>query len=127
MYLLDTDILIDVQRGYLPAIAWFSSLTEIPSVPGFVIMELIQGTGNSQQLRNLLKLVEPLPIIWPNETDFARALSDFTAYHLSHNLGLLDALIGACALGQNATLCTFNVKHYQAISGLQITQPYLRS
>jgi len=36
MYLLDTDILIDVQRGYLPAIAWFSSLTEIPSIPGFV-------------------------------------------------------------------------------------------
>jgi hypothetical protein len=38
MYLLDTDILIDVQRGYLPAIAWFSSLTEIPSGAGRVLL-----------------------------------------------------------------------------------------
>lgn len=42
MYLLDTDVLIDIQRGHAPAIAWFSSLSDIPSVPGFVVMELIQ-------------------------------------------------------------------------------------
>ncbi|WP_242027342.1 MULTISPECIES: hypothetical protein [unclassified Sphaerospermopsis] len=29
MYLLDTDILIDIQRGHAPAIAWFSGLLEI--------------------------------------------------------------------------------------------------
>jgi len=42
MYLLDTDVLIDIQRGHAPAIAWFCSLSEVPSVPGFVVMELIQ-------------------------------------------------------------------------------------
>gem|GEM_PF-1434106 len=43
MYLLDTDVLIDIQRGHQPAIDWFSNLQELPSVPGFVVMELIHS------------------------------------------------------------------------------------
>jgi predicted nucleic acid-binding protein len=126
MYLLDTDILIDIQRGHAPAIAWFSSLSEIPSIPGFVVMELIQDARNTQQVRNALKLVVPLPVVWPTEVDCDRALSNFTAYHLSHSLGLIDALIAACAIGRGATLCTFNLKHYRVISGLATEQPYSR-
>ncbi|MDB9305130.1 MULTISPECIES: hypothetical protein [Cyanophyceae] len=53
-------------------------------------------------------------------------MSDFTTYHLSDNLGLLDALIAACAVGRSATLCTFNVKHYRVIPGLVMEQPYTR-
>ncbi|RUT02411.1 hypothetical protein DSM106972_058890 [Dulcicalothrix desertica PCC 7102] len=126
MYLLDTDVLIDIQRGHAPAISWFTSLAEIPSVPGFVVMELIQDAQNMQQVRKALKLVAPLPIIWASEADCTRALSDFTTYHLSQSLGLLDALIAACAVGQNLTLCTFNVKHYRVVPGLITAQPYKR-
>ncbi len=126
MYLLDTDVLIDIQRGHAPAMAWFQSLTELPSVPGFVVMELVQDAQNMQQVRQVLKLVAPLPVVWPTEADCNRALVDFTAYHLSHKLGLLDALIAGCAIGLSATLCTFNVKHYRMIAGLTIVQPYIR-
>ncbi|MEH1885764.1 PIN domain-containing protein [Nostoc sp.] len=112
MYLLDTDILIDIQRGHTPAIAWFASLPEVPSIPGFVVMELIQNAQNTQRVRNTLKLVAPLPVIWPTETNCGLALLNFTSYHLSDNLGLLDALIAACAVDRGATLCTFNIKHY---------------
>ncbi|MEG5067374.1 hypothetical protein QUB33_27650 [Microcoleus sp. B3-A4] len=42
MYLLETDVLIDIQGGHAPAITGFSSLSDIPSVPGFVVIELIQ-------------------------------------------------------------------------------------
>ncbi len=38
MDLLDTDVLIDVQPGHPPALAWFAALTDLPAVPGFVIM-----------------------------------------------------------------------------------------
>jgi predicted nucleic acid-binding protein len=124
VYLLDTDILIDVQRGYSPALDWFLSLPEAPSVPALVIMELIQDAQNAQQVRQALKLVAPLPVALLSEADCARALSDFTAYHLSHGLGLLDALIAACALSRSAILCTFNKKHYRMIPGLTIEQPY---
>jgi hypothetical protein len=56
-------------------------------------MELVQDAKNMQQVRQALRLVAPLPIVWPTETDCQRALSDFTAYHLSHGTGILDALI----------------------------------
>lgn len=127
MELLDTDVLIDVQRGYPPAIEWFAGLRTCPAVPGFVVMELIQDAGNSRQLQQAMKLVEPLPVIWPSRVDCARALEHFRTWHLSHRLGLLDALIAACALGASATLCTFNIKHYQLIPQLTLAQPYRRT
>jgi predicted nucleic acid-binding protein len=126
MYVVDTDVLIDIQRGNAAALAWFGSLTELPSVPGFVVMELIQDARNARQVRQVLKLIAPLPVIWPTEMDCNRALADFTKYNLSHSLGLLDALIAACAVGLSATLCTFNIKHYQVVPGLQTLQPYKR-
>lgn len=126
MLVLDTDVLIDVQRGHAAALAWFTGLTEVPSVPGFVIMELIQGAQNAKQVRDVLRMTAPLPIIWPTAADCQRALADFTAFHLSHNLGLLDALIASCAVGLSAALCTFNDKHYQVVSSLVTTQPYTR-
>jgi predicted nucleic acid-binding protein len=124
MILLGTDVLIDIQRGRPQALAWLSGLTELPAVPGFVAMELIQGAQNAQQVRDALKLVAPLPIVWLSEADCAHALSDFAALHLTQGLGLLDSLIAACALGRSATLCTFNSKHYRAVAGLVIQEPY---
>ena len=126
MLLLDTDVLIDVQRNHANAVAWFSGLKALPSVPGFVVMELIQDSGNNQQLRDALKLVKPFPIVWPTSMDCQKALADFTTFHLSQGLGLLDSLIGATAVGRAAELCTFNVKHYRVIPGLRTVQPYLR-
>jgi predicted nucleic acid-binding protein len=126
MYLLDTDVLIDIQRGHEPAIAWFSGLKDVPSVPGFVVMELVKDSQNTQQVRKALQLVAPLPVIWTTEADCTRALSDFTTYHLSNGLGLLDALIASCAVGRGLTLCTFNAKHYRVIPNLMMVQPYTR-
>lgn len=119
MVVVDTDVLIDIQRGNPAALAWFGALTELPAIPGFVVMELIQDAKNTQQVRQVLKLVAPLPVIWPTDADCQRALTDFTKYHLSHRLGLLDSLIAACALGSAAILCTFNIKHYRVVPGLQ--------
>jgi hypothetical protein len=59
-----------------------------------------------------------LPVVWPTTADCQRALTDFIACYLSHNLGLLDTLIAACAIGLSATLCTFNVKHYRVCLAL---------
>ncbi len=126
MDLVDTDVLIDVQRKHPPAVERFASLTDLPAVPGFVAMELIQDARNTREIRQALKLIAPMSIIWPTENDCARALSDFTTYHLSHHLGLLDALIAACAVGRQAVLFTFNVKHYGVVTGLHVAEPYRR-
>jgi predicted nucleic acid-binding protein len=124
--LLDTDILIDIQRSHAPAVAWFASLPELPHVPGLVIMELIQDAQNTARVREAQRLVAPLPVVWPTTVDCQRALDEFTRFHLSHRLGLIDSLIAGCALGLGAILCTFNVRHYGLIAGLQIEQPYTR-
>jgi predicted nucleic acid-binding protein len=126
MLLLDTDVLIDVQRGHSNALAWFGALQEAPSIPGLVAMELIQDATNMSQVRQVLKLVAPLRLVWPSESDCNRALGDFVSYHLSHGLGLLDSLIAACAVGQNTPLHTFNVKHFRVVPGLTTVQPYTR-
>jgi predicted nucleic acid-binding protein len=89
-------------------------------------MELVQDAQNTRQVQQVLKLIEPLPIAWPTPGDCQRALADFVAFHLSHRLGLLDALIAACAIGHSAQLCTFNVKHYRVVAGLTTHQPYTR-
>jgi hypothetical protein len=64
--------------------------------------------------------------VWPGAADCDRALANYIAFHLSHNLGLLDALIAACAVGRAATLCTSNVEHYRVVAGLVTEQPYPR-
>jgi predicted nucleic acid-binding protein len=63
-------------------------------------------------------------LYWPAEADCQRALQDFATYHLSNNLGLLDALIAHTAVGLNEELATFNVKHYGVVVGLKTIQPY---
>lgn len=126
MELVDTDVLIDVQRGHPPALNWFESLTALPAISGFVAMELIQDARNSREVAEAKKLTAPFQFVWPTEVDCERAMFDFTAYHLSHNLGLIDALIAASALGRNATLLTFNEKHYRVVPGLVIRKPYNR-
>ena len=95
-------------------------------MPGLVVMELVQDARNGREVRKALRLVSPLSIVWPTEMDCNRALSDFTAFHLSHGLGLLDALIAACAVGRSATLYTFNAKHYKVVPGLVVAEPYAR-
>jgi len=123
---LDADILIDIQRRHPPAVAWYASLSVYPTVPGLVIMELMQDAWNKREVEQALRLVKPLPVAWPTNADCERALQDFRTLHLSHNLGLIDSLIGATTIGLSATLCTFNVKHYKSVTGLVTEQPYLR-
>lgn len=89
-------------------------------------MELIQDARNKLEVERALRLVKPLPVVWPTNTDCARAFQDFQVLHLSHNLGLIDSLIAATTIGLGATLCTFNVKHYRSVAGLVLEQPYKR-
>ncbi len=129
MRLLDTDVMVDLMRGFAPAVAWFESLAEgeAPGLPGFVAMELIRGCRNGEELDELKERLRPFRIYWPDEEDLDQALSDLWTYKLSNDLKILDALIGRCATGHEATLYTFNTKDFSLISGLTLQQPYSRS
>lgn len=125
MIILDTDIVIDFLSQYLPAVEWLDSLNEEEIIlPGFVVMELIQGTRNKIEQKRLEKKLESYEIIWPTPEVCDDALSIFSRYHLSHKLGIFDALIGQTAVALNLPLYTFNQKHYDIIPNLHTVQPY---
>jgi predicted nucleic acid-binding protein len=87
-------------------------------------MELIQGCQNKTEQQRVEQFCHPYTLYWPAEADCQRALQDFTAFHLSHSLGLLDAVIAHIAVGLGEPLATFNVKHYGVVTGLTTIQPY---
>ncbi len=57
MTVVETDVMIDIQRCHPPPLAWFFTLTEMPAVPGLVVMELIQDARNAKEVQQVLKLV----------------------------------------------------------------------
>ena len=126
MRMVDTDVLVDVLRGHAPALAWFAALTELPGISGFVLMELLSGCADNRRVHEVDRLVAPLTVVWPTEADCQRALADFHRYHLPHSIGMLDALVAACAVGTGAVLYSFNTRHFRAISDLVVESPYVR-
>jgi len=123
--LLDTDVMVDVLRGYEPAIAWLTVVSDSEiGIPGLVAMELIQGCQNAREQKRIEKALNAFPLYWAEAQDCDTALKNFAAHHLSHSIGLLDALIAETAISVDAELATFNVKHYSVLKELKITQPY---
>jgi len=126
--LLDTDVMIDLLRGYPPAVAWLRLVRHEPlALPGFVVLELLDGCSNRQETDRLIKFVSSYRVLWPRVEDCDRAISDFAAARLERKLNILDILIAECAVGFDLPLHTFNVKHLAAIPGLVAVQPYSKS
>ena len=47
MVLLDSDVMVDLLRQLEPAVAWLDTLGDDEiMLPGFVVMELMQGCAN---------------------------------------------------------------------------------
>jgi len=125
--LVDTDVMVDIMRSYGPAVAWLASLgVEEIGIPGLVAMELLQGCRNREEQNQLERFLRPYQRHWPSQADCARAFDDFAAHHLSHDLGILDALIAETGVGLSTQLATFNTKHYSVVPNAQIVQPYER-
>ena len=125
MILLDTDVMIDLLRKYQPALDWLDSLNKEEIVlSGFVAMELIQGCRNKAEQEKVEKELVNYRVAWPTEETYYEVLSVFTRYHLSHGLGIIDAIIGQMAVVSGLPLHTFNQKHYEAIPNMKTIQPY---
>jgi len=95
MIALDSDVMIDLLRQHPAAVAWLNSLGEVEIVlPGFVVMELLQGCRNKIEQTKVEQVLTEFEIVWPFPETCDAALRLFAQYHLSHKIGLLDVLIG---------------------------------
>jgi len=124
--ILDADVIIDLLRGLQPAKLWFSRLEHFPSVSGVALLEVLYGAPDAEGQRRIEKLVKPLSILWPNEAD-AQNARKLARYKLSDGIEMNDVLTAHIAMRHGLTLATFNIKHFRAIPGLSIMQPYART
>jgi len=126
--LVDTDVLIDILRGYPPSVAWFDSLEDNRiTLCGLSALELLEGCRNRIETEALLRFLAPYRIVWPGPRDFDRVLADFAVARLHQRVGIVDVLIGETAVGLGLPLHTFNVRHFSALPGLKTVQPYAKS
>lgn len=128
MFVVDTDVVVDILRQHAPAIRWLEQMREDGLViSGFSAMEVLAGCHDKAEQDAIQQRVfSRFNVAWLSETECELALKMYAAIHLSKKLGIIDALIGQTALFLKLPLCTFNIKHYAAVPGLQVVRPYER-
>lgn len=119
--LVDTDVLIWHLRGYPQATRRLDQLNPL-TLSAVSYLELLQGMRNKAELAAVKKMLGlRRATIWPlTEAITQRAIELMEMLTLSHGLQMGDALIAATALDQKRPLITGNVKHFSAVSGLQL-------
>ena len=124
--LTDTDILIDVSRGFPDAVAFLSQLHATSGVCTSIIsaMELVAGCRHKTELTNVQNFLGKLVLLPVDGSISQTAYTLMESYFLSHGLVIPDALIAATALEHRLTLYTKNTRHFQMISSLLIVRPY---
>ena len=129
MIFLDTDVLIECLRGAPAATAWLkkeSSLSTPFNIPGIVAMELVVGARDKVDLEPIQKFLSSFTVVWPEAAEFAHAYQLLAKYRLASGLGIPDCLIAAMTLLRSARLYSFNLKHFQVVSELDVQAPYTR-
>lgn len=128
MALVDTDVMIDVLRGYQPALEWLKSRSgETLVMPGFVLMELLEGCKDKPAQERVLEIARNCSVIWLSESAFKSAVNLFVSYRLSHGLDMMDVLVAQTAIQLDVPLLSFNQKHYRCIPNLAVSAPYSRT
>ena len=119
--LVDTDVLIWHLRGYAQATRRLDRLESF-ALSAVTYMELLQGMRDKTELAAVKKMLElrAARIVPLTEVTTQQAIALTESLTLRHGLQMGDALIAATAFEQRLTLLTGNIKHFRAVSGLQL-------
>ncbi len=126
MYLLDTDVIVDVLRQHPPAVQWTSTLFDDIVLPGFVMMEVYSGCKDRREMDLLERSLRSTRLIWPSTNACNAALGQYQTLRLSCGIGMVDMLIAQTAIEYDLPLYTFNRKHFVHVPRLITLQPYTR-
>jgi len=124
-FLIDSDVLIDFNRGVEQAAFMMDSLEEDAplGISAITRMEVLTGCRNKEELRHFERLLRRFKIFPLTETIGRTADDLLLTYCLSHGLLIPDALIAATALVHQISLLTKNHRDFRFISGLGLI-PY---
>lgn len=120
--LIDSDVIIELTRKSQKAL---DVLTEHQKhyrlcVSSITRYELLIGSRNKQELRDLLQLLGAFETLPLNEIIAHYAERLLLAYNLSHNLQLADSLIAGTALVYQIELLSRNKKDFAYIQDLKL-------
>ncbi len=123
--LIDTNIVIDMLRGYEPAITWMqNNKGSAFALPSLVRMEVVLGTRNKIEQENAIKLLALYPVVYSTVVDSQWAMTEFEKLHLSNQVEIMDCFIAAICNRTGLPIYSRNQKHLGIFSGVVVISPY---
>ena len=127
MYLLDTNVIIDIIRGKYPALKNHFMQTKISDIfiPSIVVAELEFGAKHSnnylenrQKFIKVIKNFKILPFTDAEAVFYGEIRQNLTSRGLI--IGPNDLLIAATALANNGILITHNTNEFKRVENLTL-------
>ncbi len=87
---------------------------------------MLTGARDRVELGRTVRFLKSFAVVDIDPADSRLATELITDLTPKSGLSLPDFLIAAQAINRNAVLCTFNMKHYAAVPGLNAVAPYER-
>jgi hypothetical protein len=116
---VDTTVIIDILRGFQPAIDWVASTERRLVASEVTRFEVLQGL-RSHERRAAERAFAALRWVAVDESIARRAGELGRRWRSSHrSLGLADLIIGSTAIEFGAELATSNVRQYPMFPGLE--------
>jgi predicted nucleic acid-binding protein len=114
--------MIDLQRGYSPAVKWLSAQGRTPLfVSAATVLELSFGADTEETAAAIEAMLNTVSIIAIDAPIAMRAGAIARRYG-AKGVGRFDALIAATSLVAGVPLVTLNIKHFPMLKGLK--KPY---
>ncbi len=122
MILVDTNILIDYLRGVDSAREFVGEKGKSTlAINAIIAMELYQGCLNRKEFAKIRKELNGFFYLELNEVVTQVALQLSQQFALSHHITVGDAFIAATALVYNLELRTYNLRDFQFIPTLLVS------
>jgi predicted nucleic acid-binding protein len=122
-YVIDSDVLIDVSRGKLPARDFVNALPEGWAISKVTALELMVGARDKQDFAGIDRFLSQYVIVPLRDSIGARAYDLVKRYSKSHGLHVFDSPIAATAMEEALTLVTGNQRHFGINDGLSLLIP----
>lgn len=118
--ILDTSILIDLQKGNRKAIKKFEKIIKRSAISRITACEFIYGSKDNQEKKINKDFLESMTIYEVTEEVSKYSYILLDKYGLKTKFGIADALIASTCIVNNLDLWTLNKRHFQKIKELNL-------